>query len=50
MRLQFKQRLVSWFDSYAIYDELGNTLFVGKGQLSWGLSEKYLIQMVVKLG
>lgn len=36
MRMYFKQRMFSWFDSYDIYDEQGNTLFVVKGQLSWG--------------
>lgn len=36
MRMYFKQRLFSWFDSYDIYDEQGNTLYVVRGQLSWG--------------
>lgn len=36
MKLLFKQRFFSWFDSYDIYDEAGNTMFVVKGQLSWG--------------
>lgn len=36
MKLLFKQRFFSWFDSYDIYDETGNTMFVVKGQLSWG--------------
>ena len=36
MRLLFKQRLFSWFDSYDIYDENGNTVYTVKGQLSWG--------------
>ena len=36
MRLIFKQRLFSWFDSYDIYDEAGNTVFTVEGQLSWG--------------
>ena len=36
MRLLFRQRLFSWFDSYDIYDETGNTLFTVKGQLAWG--------------
>ena len=36
MRMYFKQRLFSWFDSYDIYDEDGNTVYVVKGQLSWG--------------
>ena len=36
MKLLFKQRFFSWFDSYDIYDEAGNTVYVVKGQLSWG--------------
>lgn len=36
MRLLFKQRFFSWFDSYDIYDEAGNTVYTVKGQLSWG--------------
>lgn len=36
MKLLFKQRFFSWFDSYDIYDESGNTLFEVKGELSWG--------------
>ena len=36
MRLIFKQRLFSWFDSYDIYDEWGNTVYTVRGQLSWG--------------
>lgn len=36
MRLLFKQKMFSWFDSYDIYDENGNTFFTVKGQLSWG--------------
>ena len=36
MKLLFKQRMFSWFDSYDIYDENENTVYVGKGQLSWG--------------
>lgn len=36
MRLLFKQRFFSWLDSYDIYDEDGNTVYVVKGELSWG--------------
>lgn len=36
MRLLFKQRFFSWFDSYDIYDEMGNTVFTVEGRLSWG--------------
>jgi len=36
MKLLFKQRFFSWFDSYDIYNETGETVYVVKGQLSWG--------------
>ncbi len=36
MKLLFKQKFFSWFDSYDIYDEAGNIVFTVKGQLSWG--------------
>ena len=36
MKLLFKQRFFSWFDSYDIYDESGKTIFTVKGQLAWG--------------
>lgn len=36
MKLLFKQRFFSWFDSYDIYDERGNVYYSVKGQLAWG--------------
>lgn len=36
MKLLFKERMFTWFDSYDVYDEQGNTVFVVKGELSWG--------------
>lgn len=36
MKLLFKQRFFSWFDSYDIFDEAGNTVFTVKGELAWG--------------
>lgn len=36
MRLYFKQRMFSWFDSYDIYDENSEVKYVVKGELSWG--------------
>ena len=36
MRMLFKQRFFSWFDSYDIYDEAGGVLYTVRGQLSWG--------------
>ena len=34
LKLLFKQRFFSWFDSYDIYDEAGNEVYEVKGQLS----------------
>lgn len=42
MKLWFKQRMFSWFDSYDIYDENGQTMFVVKGALSWGTLPAHL--------
>ena len=36
MKLMFKQRFFSWFDSYDIYNEAGETVYTVKGQLAWG--------------
>jgi len=36
LKLLFKQRFFSWFDSYDIYNEAGETVYIVKGQLSWG--------------
>lgn len=36
MKLYFKQRMFSWFDSYDIYAEDGSTLYTVQGQLAWG--------------
>ncbi|MBE6143913.1 MAG: hypothetical protein E7177_08035 [Erysipelotrichaceae bacterium] len=36
MKMLFKQRFLSWFDSYDIYDENDSVLYVVKGEFSWG--------------
>lgn len=36
MKLLFKQRMFSWFDSYDIFDEAGNVLYTVRGELAWG--------------
>lgn len=36
MRLLFKQRFFSWFDSYDIYNEDGSVAYTVEGQFSWG--------------
>ena len=36
MKLIFKQKFFSWYDSYDIYDEAGHTVFTVNGQFAWG--------------
>ena len=36
MKLIFKQRFFSWFDSYDIYNPDGEIIFIVEGKLSWG--------------
>ena len=36
MKLLFKQRLFSWFDSYDVYDSDGNTYYTVEGKMAWG--------------
>ncbi len=36
MKLRFRQRFFSWFDSYDIYSEAGETVYTVKGELAWG--------------
>ena len=36
MKLLFKQRMFSWFDSYDVYNTFEETVFTVKGKLSWG--------------
>ncbi len=36
MKLLFKQRFFSWFDSYDIFNEDGETVYTVEGQFSWG--------------
>ena len=36
MKLYFRQRMFSWFDSYDIFDESGQTVFTVRGKLAWG--------------
>ena len=36
MRLYFKQRFFSWFDSYDIYAEDGTVAYTVEGKLAWG--------------
>lgn len=44
MKMLFRQRFFSWFDSYDIYGEDGETLYTVHGQLSWGHCLKILDQ------
>ena len=50
MKLLFKQRFFSWFDSYDIYDESGNTVYTVKGQLSWGHCLKIYDNLGTEIG
>ena len=36
MKLLFKQRAFTWFDSYNIFDEAGDTVYTVQGRLAWG--------------
>lgn len=36
MKMLFKQRFFSWFDSYDIYGEDGSVLYTVKGKMAWG--------------
>ena len=36
MKLLFKQKLFSWFDSYHIFDENGDIAYEVQGKLAWG--------------
>ena len=36
MKLIYRERILSWFDSSDIYDENGNTVYTIKGRLHWG--------------
>ena len=46
MKMLFKQRMFSWFDSYDIYDETGEVLYSVKGELAWG----HLLRIYDKFG
>ena len=35
MKLIFKQRFMTWLDSYDICDEAGNTVYTVEGEMSW---------------
>ena len=50
MKLLFKQRIFSWFDSYDLYNENGETLFQVEGKLSWGHKLLIYDQMHLQIG
>ena len=50
MKLLFRQKLFSWFDSYDVFDEQGNVVYQVKGQLSWGHCLKIFDARGVELG
>ena len=50
MKLLFRQRFFSWFDSYDIYNEAGDAVYEVRGQLSWGHCLKIFDASGVELG
>ena len=50
MKLLFKQRFFSRFDSYDIYDENGQTVYTVQGQLAWGHCLKIFDARGVEIG
>lgn len=50
MKLIFKQRLFSWFDSYDIYYEDGSQAYTVQGQLAWGHCLKIFNSQGTELG
>ncbi|MBR5491440.1 MAG: LURP-one-related family protein [Oscillospiraceae bacterium] len=50
MKLLFKQRLFSWFDSYDIFSESGETLYSVQGKLAWGHCLKIYDRLGNELG
>ena len=36
MKLLFKQRMFSWFDSYDVYNEAGDVIYTVRGDIAWG--------------
>ncbi len=50
MRLLFKQRFFSWFDSYDIYNEAEEVVYTVQGQLAWGHCLKIFDVTGVELG
>ena len=50
MKLLFKQRFFSWFDSYDIYNEAGQTVYTVRGQLAWGHCLKIYDARGVEIG
>ena len=45
MKLLFKQRFFSWLDSYDIYDEYENTVYLVKGSWPGDIVSRYLMPM-----
>lgn len=50
MKMLIKQRFLSWFDSYDVYDVNDEVLYVCKGQFSWGHTLKVFDQNERELG
>ena len=50
MKLLFKQKMFSWFDSFDVYDRYGEIVFTVKGQLSWGHCFKIFDKNNIEVG
>lgn len=50
MKLLFKQRFFSWLDSYDIYNEHGDTVYVVKGQLAFSHTLKIFDAKGIEVG
>lgn len=50
MKLFFKQKIFSWFDSYNVYDEHKRKVFEVKGQLAWGHTLKIYDSQAKEVG
>ncbi len=50
MKLVLKQKILSWFNSYNIYDEYDNIVYTIKGELSWGHKLKIYDKNNIEVG
>lgn len=48
MKLLFKQRFFSWFDSYDIYNEDGQVIYQVEGKLLGDINSSFMIEIEMK--